>query len=60
MPTGQVDNTEPPHAQPRAIFDQNAFIVGPAVHDAVAHATDRGEVNSFGYCADDARDSAHT
>jgi hypothetical protein len=40
MAPGQIDNAEAAHAQSHAIFDENALIVGAAIHNGLAHAMD--------------------
>src|SRR3954453_8799096 len=37
---GEVDNTEPPHAEAETAFDEGAPIIGTPVRDRVAHPED--------------------
>jgi hypothetical protein len=35
---GKIDDAQSPHAQCRAIANIDSFIIGPAMHDCLAHA----------------------
>jgi len=59
MCSWQVDDAEPPHAQTRALFDENAFVIGPTVDHALTHLMNRGGINLLVCAADDSRDSTH-
>lgn len=42
MPSAQIDDAEPAHADATTVIDMNAFIVRPAVANLIAHGLDGG------------------
>src|SRR6266536_5123968 len=60
MSAGQIDDTQPPHAQSGAVFDEPTLVVGAAVHDPIAHAVECGLFHLRPWpCIDDSGNSAH-
>ncbi len=55
-----VDNAQPPHGQADIFFDEEALVIGPAMHDAAVHARQHLSLNvpvAFG--KEDSADSTH-
>src|SRR5690606_5625527 len=57
VPAGEIDDAEPPHAEPHAAFDERPPIIGPAVDDRVAHP--EHAIRGGGTGTDQADDAAH-
>jgi len=58
--SSQIDDGKAAHAEARAVFYENAFVIRTAMYDRVAHAVNRGCFNSLASSrAYDARDSTH-
>jgi hypothetical protein len=56
----KVDDAKAPHSESSAILHQDAFIVGPAVDDLVAHVAHQSFCNvTLPSCADHSCNSAH-
>jgi hypothetical protein len=56
----QVDDAEPAHAKPHPALRINAFVIGAAMHDRLAHAAHFGRIGHIiTICAGNARYSAH-
>src|SRR5947209_10837695 len=55
----QVNDAEPPHAQAHAIFDKNAFVVWPAMHDLLTHLMNQRLFHTAARCAHDPGNSTH-
>src|SRR5579862_6117269 len=58
--TGKINDAQTAHAEPGAVLDEDALIVGPAMHNLLAHAVNGVLVDArAGPGIDDSRDSAH-
>src|SRR5438552_15513147 len=60
VPASQIDDTQPPHAEPDGAIEEQSLIVWPAMADGGAHrAHDLGAHRMVQVCMNDADDAAH-
>src|SRR5580698_3635573 len=55
----KVDHAEPSHPKSRAIFHEDAFVIGAAMDNTLAHPANRDRFNSFAVRVDHPSDSTH-
>ena len=56
----EIDDAKPPHAEPDRSLSIDAFIIGPAVDDGLAHSTHFIRIDSFVASPDNSRYPAHS
>jgi hypothetical protein len=59
LPTGQVNNRQPAHRQPRAPAEMRALLVGPAVADGGVHPGEHFPVSRAPVVIHNPYDAAH-
>src|SRR6516165_11428909 len=59
MASSEVDDAQAPHSKPGTVSYENAFVIGPAMDNAVAHPTYRGSIYSGGLRVHYSSDSTH-